>query len=275
MKINKFVSILALLLVFCSVMMTNMAFLESFKKPLAAPLQDSIPHAAKVLMIAYPEQIIGFANNHIIWHDSTTMLFDDTIKNKSFQALLDSADIEDQIAAMSYPITPIFKTPKKFQDPGRVRYQPFFLKMYGQNEVEVKKNLVEIEAFGQNFKVTKINGIDKKIVLMWRELQQNPEWSKYLKNIGGIFTWRKISGTTRLSAHSFGMTIDINTEFSNYWQWDSKDWKIHGENVDLKYRNKIPLALVAIFEKYGFIWGGKWYHYDTMHFEYRPELFVK
>jgi D-alanyl-D-alanine carboxypeptidase len=23
---------------------------------------------------------------------------------------------------------------------------------------------------------------------------------------------------------------------------------------------------------YGFIWGGKWYHYDTMHFEYRPEL---
>ncbi|MEJ2663631.1 MAG: M15 family metallopeptidase, partial [Spirochaetia bacterium] len=28
------------------------------------------------------------------------------------------------------------------------------------------------------------------------------------------------------------------------------------------------------FEKYGFIWGGKWYHYDTMHFEYRPELLV-
>ncbi|MBP9613702.1 MAG: M15 family metallopeptidase, partial [Sulfurospirillum sp.] len=26
-------------------------------------------------------------------------------------------------------------------------------------------------------------------------------------------------------------------------------------------------------EKYGFVWGGRWYHYDTMHFEYRPELF--
>jgi hypothetical protein len=23
---------------------------------------------------------------------------------------------------------------------------------------------------------------------------------------------------------------------------------------------------------HGFIWGGYWYHYDTMHFEYRPEL---
>jgi peptidoglycan LD-endopeptidase CwlK len=27
-----------------------------------------------------------------------------------------------------------------------------------------------------------------------------------------------------------------------------------------------------VFEKHGFIWGAKWYHYDTMHFEYRPEL---
>ena len=30
--------------------------------------------------------------------------------------------------------------------------------------------------------------------------------------------------------------------------------------------------IVDIFERHGFIWGGKWYHYDTMHFEHRPEL---
>jgi hypothetical protein len=29
---------------------------------------------------------------------------------------------------------------------------------------------------------------------------------------------------------------------------------------------------VEVFERHGFIWGGKWNHYDTMHFEYRPEL---
>ncbi|MFM7757478.1 MAG: M15 family metallopeptidase [Crocinitomicaceae bacterium] len=34
----------------------------------------------------------------------------------------------------------------------------------------------------------------------------------------------------------------------------------------------IPLELVEIFERYGFIWGGKWLPYDTMHFEFRPEL---
>jgi peptidoglycan LD-endopeptidase CwlK len=42
----------------------------------------------------------------------------------------------------------------------------------------------------------------------------------------------------------------------------------------IPYRNKVPFEIVSIFEKHGFIWGGKWYHYDTMHFEYRPELFL-
>jgi hypothetical protein len=37
------------------------------------------------------------------------------------------------------------------------------------------------------------------------------------------------------------------------------------ENADLK-------EIVRIFENHGFIWGGKWYHYDAMHFEFRPEL---
>ena len=34
----------------------------------------------------------------------------------------------------------------------------------------------------------------------------------------------------------------------------------------------VPHEIVEVFERHGFIWGGKWYHYDTMHFEYRPEL---
>jgi hypothetical protein len=71
--------------------------------------------------------------------------------------------------------------------------------------------------------------------------------------------------------HSYGMTIDINVKNSNYWQWDCK---CKNEEVTLSYRNQIPLKLVSIFEKYGFIWGGNWKHYDTMHFEYRPELLL-
>ncbi|MCL2443985.1 MAG: M15 family metallopeptidase [Treponema sp.] len=28
------------------------------------------------------------------------------------------------------------------------------------------------------------------------------------------------------------------------------------------------------FESQGFIWGGKWQLFDTMHFEYRPEILI-
>ncbi|MDR3247464.1 MAG: M15 family metallopeptidase [Treponema sp.] len=32
--------------------------------------------------------------------------------------------------------------------------------------------------------------------------------------------------------------------------------------------------MIKAFESYGFVWGGKWMFYDTMHFEYRPEIFI-
>ena len=54
---------------------------------------------------------------------------------------------------------------------------------------------------------------------------------------------------------------------AHYWLWDSG-----GSDAALPYRNDTPPEIVEIFEKHGFIWGGRWFHYDTMHFEYRPEL---
>ena len=31
----------------------------------------------------------------------------------------------------------------------------------------------------------------------------------------------------------------------------------------------MPHGIIQIFEQNGFIWGGKWLHVDSMHFEYR------
>ena len=67
------------------------------------------------------------------------------------------------------------------------------------------------------------------------------------------------------------MTIDINVSYGDYWQWQCK---CTDESKEILYRNRIPEIIVAIFEKYGFIWGGNWTHFDTMHFEYRPELLI-
>ena len=85
------------------------------------------------------------------------------------------------------------------------------------------------------------------------------------------FYWRTVRGAKRQSAHSYGIAIDICTKYSNYWQWSNRG---AGEMDRIRYENKIPQQIVDIFEKRGFIWGGRWYHYDTMHFEYRPEFLL-
>ena len=36
----------------------------------------------------------------------------------------------------------------------------------------------------------------------------------------------------------------------------------------------VPETVVRAFEVQGFVWGGKWLFFDTMHFEYRPEILL-
>jgi hypothetical protein len=233
-------------------------------------LMDSIPNEVKKIMAVYPA-VIGYSQNYILLSDGTRLLYDDG-KTKAQSELLENPDIEDMFAYRykHWNDTPI----PKFYDPGRIRVDSFFMKIYGQTKEDVQKNLVRVrwcpKLVNQEIQVTRINNVHLKIDSISRELDELPQYKEYLQKIGGTFNWRKISGTTRMSMHSFGMTIDINAQFSHYWQWDCQ---CKNENSDLTYRNKIPIEIVRIFEKYGFIWGGNWYHYDTMHFEYRPELF--
>ncbi len=226
----------------------------------------------KKLIKSYPDFITGFADNHLIFKDDTKLPWDDGIKNKSIKDLLEKPDLKDMFA-QKYMTGALKSLPAKNFDPGRVRNEAFFMKIYGSTEKEVKQYLTEVtwcpKLVGQKITVTKINGIDKKLMQISKELDEHPELKKYLTNIGGTFTWRNINGTNRHSMHSFGMTIDINTAYSDYWQWSCK---CVNEDAAITYKNRIPQIIVDIFEKYGFIWGGKWYHFDTMHFEYRPEL---
>lgn len=241
----------------------------------AQTIENDVPINALKLIKMYSGIITGYKNNKLYFKDGTSLLYDDGIKNKSFEELLNNPDIEDQFY-FTYTKGKIPNAIAFKNDPGRIRNEAFFKKIYGGKKSEVEKNLVDInwcpKLASQKIKVTKINSVDKAIQKISNELDQLPELKKYILNIGGTFNWRKISGTGRLSMHSFGITIDINTRFANYWQWDSKSTN---ENVILDYKNKIPQQIIDIFENNGFIWGGKWYHYDTMHFEYRPELISK
>lgn len=233
-------------------------------------LQSQIPNSVQKLMKHYP-QIKNYENGKLFFQDNSSILYDDG-KSKSHQELLENADLEDMFK-LPYIKGSIPQTISKNYDPGRYRNEAFFRKIYGNSAKEVEANLVDVlwcpKLVNQKIRVTKINGINKKLEAISQELDEHPELKKYLTNVGGTFNWRYISGTKRLSQHSFGASIDINIKYSHYWQWDSKTTN---EEVSLKYKNQIPQIIVDIFERHGFIWGGKWYHYDTMHFEYRPEL---
>ncbi|MCP1383701.1 M15 family metallopeptidase [Runella salmonicolor] len=248
--------------------------LHSQALSLFAFLVCSTAYAQSEYLKAYPDHIVRFTKNQLIWKDSTAMPFDDGQK-KTFAQLLQNADLEDQLA-QKYPLNRVQNPPTINQDPGRFRYEPFFRKMYGHTEAEVRKNLTEIIWLPKTLKkkllVTKVNEIDKHFQAVSDELEKHPELLKYVNNPAGTFSWRVISGTNRLSMHSYGTAIDINLNLSHYWQWDCR---CKDEAIQLKYRNLIAAQVVEIFEKHGFIWGGKWYHYDTMHFEYRPELLLK
>lgn len=220
---------------------------------------------------AYPEFIKDFSKNKIIWYDNYEMPFDDQVSKITLREKLDNPTLMDQLSIKYKKVSEVKEyIPLLNEDPGRIRYEPFFKKMYGSNKEEVKAKLTKInwlpKSSNKILLITKVNGIDKKVQAISDELELLPkELKSYVSNPDGAFIWRKISKTNRISVHSFGIAIDLNVKKSHYWRWDKA-------KNNFSYKNNIPLEIVEIFEKNGFIWGGRWYHYDTMHFEYRPEL---
>lgn len=225
------------------------------------------------LVGAYPDHLAGVERNELIWKDGTRMPIDDGIAGKDFQTRLNNADLEDQFY-VAYPKGNTGTPPPELSDPGRVRYEPFFRKMYGDCKQPgfSSKYLADVvwlpTKWGRKIRVSKINGIDKKLQAVSNELDKlDGRFTKYMKPIGGTFACRTIAGTNRRSMHAYATAVDIAVKYAHYWRWAAG-----GPSVKPVWRNRIPLEIVRVFERHGFIWGGKWYHYDTMHFEYRPEL---
>ncbi len=66
----------------------------------------------------------------------------------------------------------------------------------------------------------------------------------------GCYYPRFIAGTTKLSNHSFGLALDLNVPGNQRGTVGEMD-----------------RGVVAIFERWGFTWGGRWSYTDPMHFE--------
>jgi hypothetical protein len=139
--------------------------------------------------------------------------------------------------------------------------------------------LVSMEIAG--FSVTVHESIKDHLVRVSAELislrKTDPEVAAFLRGLREMdgFNYRFVEGTRTRSLHSYGLAIDMIPKSyggkHSYWQWAMSkvpDWW----TIPYSRRWMPPAAFVRAFEREGFVWGGKWLFFDTMHFEYRPEI---
>jgi hypothetical protein len=227
--------------------------------------------ALDALVRAYPDYLAGYDSTDLIWRDGTRMPLSDTRPAWSFAEMLRHGSILDQIR-LPYPAGATRAALGADDDPGRIRNRAFFDKMYGDCwKGEVALQLVPVawlpRSWGRMVRITSVNRVAERIAAVSEELDALPDAVKrYAYPPAGTYNCRTVADTGQPSMHSWGAAIDINAARADYWLW-------HRSGViEAGLVNRMPFEIVAIFERHGFIWGGKWSHYDTMHFEYRPEL---
>ena len=214
---------------------------------------------------AYPQTVARVESGKVVMRDGRAFPIDDGVRVKTYEQRLNAPDIEDMFAEQYVPGRPA-RPPAG--EPGRARNEPFFNAMYGDcsaSAVRMRRVNWMPSRRGGTVLFTTTNGAADALEAVIRDLEKLPaSMTKYLVPAAGTYNCRKIAGTNRRSMHSYAAAIDISTAHADYWQWSG------GE--DAAWKNRIPIEIVEVFERHGFIWGGKWRHFDTMHFEYRPEL---
>ncbi len=237
------------------------AFVFSVLGAAPSPAAESPSTLAKRLASAYPESVrIDETGTMIV--RGTAVATTSAATAGTVEERMAVATIGDQFS-IAYPAGCPVSKPAPDEDPGRLRNDTFFAAMYGDSQAAVAKTLVRVPWFGSSLQATTTNGVDAKLRAVAADLAAEPSLRAYLVKPAGGFLWRRIAGENVRSMHSYGIAFDINVAYSDYWRWSGG---VKG------YRNRIPCAIGQIFERHGFIWGAKWFHFDTMHFEYRPEL---
>ncbi len=158
----------------------------------------------------------------------------------------------------------------------------FFDVLYtGFSYREIRRSIKTISFMGYRIDAhKKIVPILKDIEKAIREVQKKDDYiTGFLRSLRSIdcFSWRGVESSMTRSFHSYGIAVDFIPPLyvgkEVYWAWT----RYHNSSwYDVPYEERwmIPGKIVDIFEKYGFVWGGKWLFYDNMHFEYRPELLI-
>jgi hypothetical protein len=146
---------------------------------------------------------------------------------------------------------------------------------------EVEQRIKPLAFLGFSVKVHEaIHGelalVEKQILAAAKLDPQVNAWIKGINILEG-WNWRTVIDTQVRSFHAYGTAVDILPKSlggkETYWIWAARN-KPEWWNIPYSDRFHPPAAVIKAFESRGFIWGGKWLFFDTMHFEYRPEILL-
>jgi len=244
--------------------------------------------AAERYLTAYPDFFVAYEDGCLRTVTGEKFVLDDLIDKNYDRMIVDTAagdesfDPQDAFCweyGSGEPI-PTEENPP-IGDPGRIRPAVIFNYMYGAPGTDRGKDMRKVRWVGsaggkpRTVAVTTVNGVDKALERVAREIMDLPdEKMQSLKGVVfdvagpyGYFDRPVRDYPNRTSGHAYGIAVDINGNLS-YFIGSQRD-------EPYCYRNNVPGFIVDIFEKNGFIWGGRWNSYDAMHFEYRPELLLK
>jgi hypothetical protein len=146
---------------------------------------------------------------------------------------------------------------------------------------EAEKRIKPLKFLGFSVKVHEaIHGelalVEQQILAAAKLDPQVRAWVDGINILEG-WNWRPVIDTQVRSFHAYGAAIDILPKSlggkETYWIWAARH-KPEWWNIPYSDRFHPPSAVIKAFESRGFIWGGKWLFFDTMHFEYRPEILL-
>ncbi len=227
------------------------------------------PEGAACLGETYPDAIADIARRGdgwvVVFADGREAPWDDG-REKDAETRLSAPDLEDTLA-QAYPRGEPPAQPAADFEPGRVRHPMLLENAYGADERAVRAGLVSIRwPSGASVRMSSRNGAADALRAVVAEASELPAAAqRCVEPPIGSFFHRNIRGTDRLSPHAFGIAVDLNSRCGEYWRWQRP--------FEGRWRSRMPRSIVDLFESHEFAWGGRWYHYDTFHFEYRPELF--
>ncbi len=159
------------------------------------------------------------------------------------------------------------------------RAPDFFHALFGKKETDIRKHCRSFRFLGRTVFMNRmcepaLRRVEAEILDL---AHHDKTVARYVADLSIAYSFKKkrVIGSDNLSFHSFGLALDLVPKSYHrkqvYWRW-SKVFREDWHRIPLRDRWSPPQPVIHAFEKHGFVWGGKWSHFDTIHFEYRPEI---